>query len=626
MPSIRGQQGNPKEKSTVSVLSTLLMCLRRKRRYQLGLLFSLMLASAVAEVVSLGAVLPFLGVLSDPDKVYGHPALAGPIETLGIASPQGLVLPLTFAFVALALMAGGLRMLLAWSSIRVTYAAGADLSLEAYRRTLYQPYEFHVARNSSETISGIIQKVGPVTHVLHSLVALCSSTVLCVALMVTLIAIDAAVAITIALSLGLTYGLITWRSRFRLRSNSTQIARLQSASVKAIQEGLGGIRDVLLDGTQPIFCDIYRKADQPLRRAQAENVFIGQRPRYAMETIAIILITSVAYALSRSPGGIAQSVPLLGALALGAQRLLPTAQQIYINWANITGGHASIVRVLELVNQPLPETISSPRPDPLIVREGIRLDGVRFRYGNAGSWILDGVNLYIRKGTRLGIVGATGSGKSTMLDLLMLLLEPTEGRILVDREPVSGERRRAWQRTVAHVPQSIYLADTTIAENIAFGVSPAAIDLNRVGEVARRAQIKPFVESHPEGFNAVVGERGIRVSGGQRQRIGIARALYKQASVLVFDEATSALDDATEQSVMDAIEKLGPELTIVIIAHRLTTVRRCDVIVELENGRVVAQGSYEQLMARRAPDNAQQEVASTLRPGLSDSATPRLAR
>jgi ATP-binding cassette subfamily B protein len=222
---------------------------------------------------------------------------------------------------------------------------------------------------------------------------------------------------------------------------------------------------------------------------------------------------------------------------------------------------------------------------------------------------LDSVGLEIRKGDRLGIVGATGSGKSTMLDLLMLLLEPTEGRILVDGKPVSGERGRAWQRTVAHVPQSIYLADTSIAENIAFGVPAAAIDLNRVKEAARQAQIERLVESYPEGFNAVVGERGIRLSGGQRQRIGIARALYKQASVLVFDEATNALDDATEQSVMDAIEKLGPELTIVIVAHRLTTVRRCDVIVELKNGRVVAQGSYEQLMARRAPDNGRHVIA-----------------
>jgi ATP-binding cassette subfamily B protein len=221
---------------------------------------------------------------------------------------------------------------------------------------------------------------------------------------------------------------------------------------------------------------------------------------------------------------------------------------------------------------------------------------VRFRYTNDDPWVLDNFNLVIAKGTRVGFVGSTGSGKSTMLDLLMGLLMPTEGVLLVDGQTISGNRLRAWQRSIAHVPQSIYLADTTLAENIAFGVPPDTIDLDRVQQAARQAQIADFIESSPEGYQAYVGERGIRLSGGQRQRIGIARALYKQASVLVLDEATSALDNATEQSVIDAIEMLNRDLTILLIAHRLTTVRRCDTIVELEHGRVVAQGTFEQLL------------------------------
>jgi len=237
-----------------------------------------------------------------------------------------------------------------------------------------------------------------------------------------------------------------------------------------------------------------------------------------------------------------------------------------------------------------------PAPAPLPFKDAIRFDDVRFHYISDGPWVLGGINLTIPKGANVGFVGSTGSGKSTMLDLLMGLLTPTKGALLVDGEPVKGNRLRAWQRTIAHVPQSIYLADTTLAENIAFGVPPGDIDLDRVKQAARQAQIASFIESRSEGYNAFVGERGIRLSGGQRQRIGIARALYKQASVLVFDEATSALDNATEQSVMDSIEGLGSDLTILLIAHRLTTVQRCDIIVELENGRVVAQGTYEQLL------------------------------
>jgi ATP-binding cassette subfamily B protein len=310
----------------------------------------------------------------------------------------------------------------------------------------------------------------------------------------------------------------------------------------------------------------------------------------------MVLIAALAYALSRQTEGIATALPLLGALALGAQRMLPALQQIYYAWASIVGSHASLTDTLELLYQPLPEELLQPAPAPLIFQKDIRFDAVRFRYIDDGPWVLDGLNLTIPKGARVGFVGSTGSGKSTTLDLLMGLLMPVEGELLVDGQPISGKRLRAWQQTIAHVPQSIFLADSTLAENIAFGVQPDNIVLDRVQQAARQAQIAHFIESSPEGYQAYVGERGIRLSGGQRQRIGIARALYKQANVLVFDEATSSLDNATEHSVMDAIEGLNRDLTILLIAHRLTTVRRCDFIVELQHGRVVAQGTYEQLL------------------------------
>lgn len=259
-----------------------------------------------------------------------------------------------------------------------------------------------------------------------------------------------------------------------------------------------------------------------------------------------------------------------------------------------------MVQALEFVEQPLTQDALSPAPAPMAFRESIGLDRVWFRCGSRDPWVLAGLNLPILKGARIGIVGATGSGKSTLLDLLMLLLEPTQGRILVDGQPISGDRRRAWQRSIAHVPQAIFLADATVAENIAFGVPREQIDLDRVQEAARKAQISDFIESRAEGYDSFVGERGIRLSGGQRQRIAIARALYKQPAVLVLDEATSSLDDATEWAVMTMIESLDRDLTILIVAHRLTTLQRCDTIVEMDHGRVVAQGSYEQLLASRS--------------------------
>jgi ABC-type multidrug transport system fused ATPase/permease subunit len=569
--------------------------LSRHRQRQFWLLMGLMLVSAFAEVVSLGAVLPFLGILVAPERVFNHPIVADMAQALGITSADQLVLPLTVAFITAALIAGAIRILLLWANTRIANACSADLGIKVYRHTLYQPYQVHVARNSSTVLSGI-GKVNVASNMLYTLMTLTSSIVLMVSIMFVLIAIDPMVALVAAVGFGASYALIAWISRRNLRRNSQRIAHEQTQVVKALQEGLGGIRDVLLDGTQSVYCDIYRKANQSLRRALSNNTFISGSPRYAMETLGMGLIAALAYVLSRQVGGISTALPVLGALALGAQRLLPALQNIYSSWATIAGSHASLSDAIALLDQPLPTELLQPASTvPLLFQDAIRFDAARFRYTSDGPWVLDGLNLTIPKGMRVGFVGSTGSGKSTTLDLLMGLLMLTEGEFLVDGEPISGNRLRAWQRSIAHVPQSIYLADTTLAENIAFGVLPGAIDLDRVQQVARQAQIADFIENSPKGYQAYVGERGIRLSGGQRQRIGIARALYKQASVLVFDEATSALDHTTEQLVMDAIEGLDSDLTILLIAHRLTTVRRCDTIVELKNGQVVAQGTYEQL-------------------------------
>jgi ATP-binding cassette subfamily B protein len=552
------------------------------------MLTGLMILSAFAEVVSLGAVLPFLGVLTDPDRVFKLPLVAELAQHFGITYANQLILPLTLTFSAAVLLAGAIRMLLLWTITRLVVASGADLSIEVYRRTLYQPYRVHLARNSSEVISGIIHKVNSVVFgVLLTSLTLISSIVLLVAIMLALIAIDPIVATFAAFGFGGSYVLITLMTRRSLHRNSQRIANEQTQVVKALQEGLGGIRDVLLDGTQPVYCNIYRQADLPLRKAQGNNSFISQSPRYIMEALGILVIAALAYGLSHQAEGFAKALPVLGALALGAQRLLPALQHIYSNWTSIVGSYASLVDIIELLNQPLQAEQLNSAPAKIILQNDIRFNAVRFRYSSDGPWVLDGFNLIIPRGARVGFVGSTGSGKSTTLDLLMGLLIPTEGEILVDDQCVSGNHLRAWQQSIAHVPQNIYLADTTLAENIAFGVPVNDIDMNRVQQAARQAQIADFIESHPEGYKAYVGERGIRLSGGQRQRIGIARALYKQASVLVFDEATSALDNDTEQAVMNAIEGLSRDLTILLIAHRLTTLHRCDIIVELENGKVI---------------------------------------
>ena len=572
--------------------STLLMGiwghLSRHRRIQLGLLLVVMLASGGAELVSLGAVLPFLAVLSDPERLWQQPLVQAMAVRVGFTQASQLLLPATLVFAVAAVLAALVRLTNLWLNGRLAAAVGSDLSCEAYRRTLYQPYGLHVQRNSAAVITATTSQIYLTVVAMTSLLQLLTSAVVAAGLFTGLLLIDAPVAVAAAALFGSAYGVLAITTRRELRRNGQRIAEASSQQLKALQEGLGAIRDVLLDGSQPTYLQIYRQADRPQRQLQAKNGFLGAFPRYAFEALGMVAIALLGGLLVWQRGNGAAVIPLLGALALGAQRLLPALQQIYSGWAALKGYSAAIQSVLAMLNQPLPPLVQVAAPLPL--REGIRLASVNFRYGSEQQDVLRGLELEIRRGERIGLIGSTGSGKSTTMDLLMGLLAPSAGRVLVDgmdlHDPAHPERLAAWRAAIAHVPQSIYLADSSIAENIAYGVPRQQIDLTRVQQAAEQAQISSFVEANPEGYGSFVGERGIRLSGGQRQRIGIARALYKKASVLVFDEATSALDTGTEAAVMEAIEGLSRDLTLVMISHRLSTLSSCDRVIELANGTV----------------------------------------
>ena len=542
--------------------------------------------------------MPFLAVLTTPSRVFEHPVAQPFIQTLGLTEPEQLLLPLTLAFGLAALVAGAMRLLLLWASTRLSFATGADLSISIYRRTLYQPYAIHVSRNSSEIINGISNKTSGVINIIVMLLNLISSSVMLSAILIALLSVDPAIALAAFGGFGVIYAFIIWLTRNRLLINSQHMARESTHVIKSLQEGLGGIRDVLIDGSQATYCRIYRNADLPLRRAQGNNLFISQSPRYGMEALGMLLIAALAYTLAHQSDGIAKAIPVLGALALGAQRLLPVLQQAYAAWSSIQGGQASLQDTLELLDQPLPDYADQPAAKPLSFRQQINLKQLSFRYSLQTPWVLENLNFSIAKGSRIGFIGTTGSGKSTLLDIVMGLLQPTEGTLEIDGQPITVGNHRAWQAHIAHVPQAIFLADSTIEENIAFGVPKEQIDHKRVQQAARQAQIADIVETWPKQYQTFVGERGIRLSGGQRQRIGIARALYKQADVIIFDEATSALDNETEQAVMQAIESLNDDLTVLIIAHRLTTLKNCTQIVELGDGGIKRIGTYQEIVTQ----------------------------
>jgi ATP-binding cassette subfamily B protein len=578
-------------------LTTLWHHLSKRRQKQFWLLLILMIIASLSEIISVGAVLPFLGIITAPEQVYQHPLMQPVIQILELTEPSQLILPLTIFFIVATLLAGSIRLTLLYVMTRLSFSTGADLSISIYRRTLYQEYEVHTSRNSSEVINSIITKTTTVIYgILTPALTFISSVILLIGIMGVLFAINISVALSAFIGFGLLYWLVIRYTKKQLKDNSKIIADQSTQMVKSLQEGLGGIRDLLIDGTQQFYCQLYRNADLPLRRASGNNLFISGSPRYAMEAIGMTLIAGLAYAMTQQEGGMVASIPVLGALALGAQRLLPVLQQAYNAYSSINGSKSSLEDVLNLLDQPLPEYADQPPAKPIPFKKEIKITDLSFRYTEDSSWILKNISLSLEKGTSIGFIGVTGSGKSTLLDIIMGLLPPTSGKLIIDQQPINKQNNRSWQAHIAHVPQNIFLSDGSIEENIAFGIAKEKIDYQRVKKAAKQAQIAELIEEWKEGYQTFIGERGVRLSGGQRQRIGIARALYKEANVLIFDEATSALDSETEREVMKAIKNLGKEITVLIIAHRLTTLKECDKIIKLDKNQTIHEGSYREII------------------------------
>jgi len=565
------------------------------RRIQLGLLLLMMIINATTELISLGAVLPFLSVLSDPEILWQQPIIESVANSFGIDEPSHLLLPTTALFIITVVIAGVIRLINLWLIGRLSASVGSDLSCEAYMRTLYQPYEVHVNRNSSAVINATTTQLNRTVAAISSLLQLITAGLVTAGLLIGLTLINWKVSFSSIFIIGSLYYGYSLIARKKLTKNSHRISTALTQRLKAMQEGLGAIRDVLSDGLQPTFLEIYERADRPQRRLQAQNQFISLFPRYVLEALGIVSLALLGFILVFTQGNGNKVIPLLGAWALGAQRLLPALQQVFFSWASIKSFNADLYCVLEMLEQPIPSRIR--KVAPMSLSTSIRLEQVNFTYTSEDekrTEAIKNLNLEVSVGERIGIVGSSGSGKSTLMDIMMGLLKPSSGKILVDGIDVHDTscpmNLHCWRAAVAHVPQSIYLFDSSIAENIAFGERIETINMERVQKAAEQAQIASFIESTKEGYKTFVGECGIRMSGGQRQRIGIARALYKRAQVMFLDEATSALDTETEMAVIKSVDNLGKDLTIFVVAHRLSTVENCDRVICLDNGTIIDGG------------------------------------
>ena len=566
-----------------------------KRRWQLGVVLALMLCGAVAEVFTLGAVVPFLGFLINPEAISGVSKIHMPINVIAGYLDTTLPYAASLIFAIFAVCAAVLRLVLLRVSFRFIYAVGADFGEAIYALTLKQPYLYHVERNSSQTIAAVEKVTVLVVGVMVPLMNMLIAVLMVTALLAAMLWINPLVALGAGGLFGALYAGISMWAKRRLKYNSHTIALNATKKVQALQEGLGAIRDVIIDGNQAVYVAKFAQADRAQRTAQASNQVLSVAPKHVVESVGMVMMVLLALYLTQQPGSAASAVPLLGALALGAQRMLPHMQNVYSGVAAFRGNRAAAEEVLELLR--LPDTpiqnvegneafASEQHPPRNLQHPLIELREVRFSYAPHLKEVLQGVQLQVHRGARIGFKGTTGSGKSTLIDLILGLLKPTGGQIRVDGQELTESNMRAWQRRVAHVPQNIFLIDASIAENVALGLPAHHIDATRLKQAMDAAQMTEFVAQLPQGMSTRVGERGVQLSGGQRQRIGLARALYKQADVLVLDEATSALDGETEARVMDAIYQLNPDIVVLMIAHRLTTLERCDVVFHLLDGRL----------------------------------------
>ena len=583
--------------------------LTRRERRNLYLLFVAVVVMASLEVVSVASIMPFLSVAADPGIIQQNEYLLWAYETFGFADTNTFLIALGLAALVAMVVSNAFIILTTWALYRYAWGRNHTLSRRLLRSYLHRPYEYFLTRNSSELGKNILEEVKEIVNsMLIPGLKGAAKSIVALFIIGFLIVVDPIVALIVAAVLGAAYMGIYFSVRNRLDIYGKKRVKTNSQRYQVVSEAFGGIKEVKLLGKEDALLEQYEKPSKWYSRYQARYRVIRLVPRYLLEAVAFGGIILIAVYLIAVQDNLQQVIPMLGLYAFAGYRLMPALQTAFTGIASARFNIAALDAIHQGLENYSSEgvhtngrTAKTREESVTPLNERLILDKVSFTYPGAKEAAIQNLYLEIPAHTTVGFVGKTGSGKTTTVDLILGLLRPQQGMISVDGTPLQGGAVRYWQQNIGYVPQHIYLADDTVARNIAFGVRQDEIDLDAVRDAARRAHISDFIESDlPEQWETVVGERGVKLSGGQRQRIGIARALYHNPSVLVFDEATSALDQATETDVMEAIYELEGNHTILMIAHRLSTVQRADKIVMLERGRKVGEGSYDELAHRHA--------------------------
>ncbi|WP_259077689.1 ABC transporter ATP-binding protein [Salinibacter ruber] len=591
----------------MEVIKILFDLLTPRERRHLVFLFCAVLVMASLQVVSVVSIMPFLSVAADPASVHENVYLSWTYQALGFEETESFLIFLGLGSLTALLLSNAFIVLTTWALYRYAWGRNHSLSWRLLRSYLHHPYEYFLTRNSSELSKNILQEVKSViSGMLIPALRGMAKGIVALFIIGFLVFMDPLVALSVAAVLGCSYAAVYFLVRSRLDKYGEKRVEAETDRYQSVSEALGGIKEVKLRGKESTFLEQYIEPSELYARYQTRYQVIKKAPRYLLEGVAFGGIILIAVYLIAVRESIQQVIPMLGLYAFAGYRLMPALQQAF---QGVASAHFNIA-ALKAIRRGMQDRLGSASQvrgngrkeetsTPLTLENNVSIDGIYFTYPNADEPAIKNLSVEIPANTTLGFVGKTGSGKTTAVDIILGLLRPQRGEIRVDGTPVQDTVVGRWQQNVGYVPQQIYLSDDTVARNIAFGVPEDQIDIDVVKDAARRAHIFDFVNRDlPDKWNTFVGERGVKLSGGQRQRIGIARALYHNPSVLVFDEATSALDQATEASVMEAIYDLEGDHTMLMIAHRLSTVKRADNIVMLEKGRKVGEGAYEELRSK----------------------------
>lgn len=571
---------------------------------QASVVLGMILVMAAMETVGVASIMPFVAVLSEPSLAESSRYLNAVYRGMGFATTDAFLVFLGAVVFIVTMGSTAFKALTTWLMLRFALMRNHTLSYRLFDGYLHQPYVWFLQRHSSDLGKTLLSEVGETNGALLAGIQLIAHGAVAALLISLLVAVDSVLAIVVTSVLGGAYWLVYWASREYLSRIGEERLEANRGRFRVSSEALSGIKHVKLLGMETEFLRRFEGPSLRYAGCQIAAQLIGQLPQYALQMIAFGGILIIVQYQLLAHGSLGQALPLIALYALAGYRLLPALQQVYLQVSKLRVTKPALDALhRDLVANEIERRGAQTTPAAHDVRLQHRLEvrGVVYRYPGASAAALDGVTLAVPARAMVGVVGQTGSGKTTAVDVLLGLLEPSEGSLVVDGTRIGRHNVGAWRRCVGHVPQHIFLVDDTMAANVAFGIPPTEIDMAAVERAARIANLHGFVTSELEqGYQTLLGERGVRLSGGQRQRVGIARALYHDPQVLVFDEATSALDTITERAVMDAVGNLERQKTIVLVAHRLSTVRRCDVIYLLDRGRVAASGTYDELMQRSA--------------------------